>query len=151
MKRANDRTLETREVDSRKKSWAPPSLLPDPDPEDGYKFRWVRTSIMGDADKMNVSVRRREGWEPVRAEDHPELMLSMGAGGSDSTSGLIEVGGLVLCKTTEESASGRRDYYERENKKQMDAVDNTYLRENDPRMPISKPERSTQVTFGSGS
>jgi hypothetical protein len=33
-------------------------------------------------------------------------------------------------------------------KDQMDSVDNTYLSENDPRMPMSKPERTTRVKFG---
>jgi len=32
----------------------------------------------------------------------------------------------------------------------MQSVDNTYMRENDPRMPMFK-ERSSKVTFGTGS
>ena len=31
---------------------------------------------------------------------------------------------------------------------QVDAVDNNYLRESDPRMPKLRPERSSRVTFG---
>jgi hypothetical protein len=34
--------------------------------------------------------------------------------------------------------------------RQMESVDNNYMRENDPRMPVLRPERSTKVTFGSG-
>ena len=63
---------------------------------DGYKFRWVRTAINGQSDVRNVSVRRREGWEPCRAEDHPELALSLDD--SSKQSGNVEIGGLMLCK-----------------------------------------------------
>jgi hypothetical protein len=34
--------------------------------------------------------------------------------------------------------------------KQMESVDNNYLRENDPRMPLLRPEKSTRTTFGKG-
>ena len=41
------------------------------------------------------------------------------------------------------------DYYDKQNKSQIDSVDNNFLRENDPRMPLFS-ERKTKVTFGSG-
>jgi len=31
---------------------------------------------------------------------------------------------------------------------QMSAVDNNYLKQSDPRMPVLKPERSTRTSFG---
>jgi hypothetical protein len=48
---------------------------------------------MGTADPSNTSAKLREGWEPVKAEDHPELMHM-----SDPNSrfkGNIEIGGLL--------------------------------------------------------
>jgi hypothetical protein len=30
----------------------------------------------------------------------------------------------------------------------MQAVDNSYLRNSDPRMPVLKPERATRTSFG---
>ena len=36
----------------------------------------------------------REGWTPVKAEDHPELMLSSDVG--SQFEGNIEVGGLLF-------------------------------------------------------
>ena len=72
--RAN-RETETRAKVERPRTWAPPTLLPDPDPEAGYKFRWVRVSTMGQNDPRNVSSKLREGWEPVRAADHPEISM----------------------------------------------------------------------------
>jgi len=69
------RNLETRENDIRDMPWEPASLLPDPDSQDGWVFRWIRTSMVGNPDNTNVSKKFREGWEPVRAEDHPELQI----------------------------------------------------------------------------
>jgi hypothetical protein len=41
-------------------------------------------------------------------------------------------------------------YYDNQNQAQMDSVDNNFLRENDPRMPLFS-EKKSKVTFGSGS
>ena len=38
------RTETTRESSERRKGWQRQSLLPTPEPRDGLKFRWVRTS-----------------------------------------------------------------------------------------------------------
>jgi len=131
------RETETRAASEREKSWEPPQVLPDPTPEEGYSFRWIRTGILGAADNVNVSKRFREGWEPVLAEDHPELMLV-----SDRNSafkGNVEIGGLLLCKTSTENVDARKKYY----------MDQNYMRESDPRMPKLN-ESSTRVTFGGG-
>lgn len=141
-----DRNSKTRDETLRAKSWQPPSILPDPKPEPGYKFRWIRTSLLGLADNPNVSVRFREGWQPVRAEDHPELQIR-----SDHKSafkGNVEVGGLLLCKIPEEDATARQRYYEQLAEKQLEAVDNSFMKENDPRMPLLKTERTTRVQMG---
>jgi hypothetical protein len=139
---------ETREAEKREEVWKPASLLPVPLPQPGYAFRWVRTSSFGVADNKNVSSRIREGWTPVKAEDHPELQIM-----SDTDSrypDCIEVGGLLLCKTAIENVTARTKYYEKRAADQMSTVDNNYLRENDPRMPLMKPERKSRTTFGSG-
>jgi hypothetical protein len=145
-----NRELENREAQAREESWVPPSQLPTPEPQDGYRFRWVRTSVMGLDDSRNVSIRRREGWEPVKAEDHPELLLDLGLpNNSTSKTGLVEFGGLMLCKTTEAKATGRQRYYERLADQQLQSVDNNYLKESDSRMPMFSEKRS-DVTFGRG-
>jgi hypothetical protein len=139
---------ETREAEKREVSWKPSSILPIPLPQPGYVFRWIRTSAFGVPDNKNVSARIREGWEPVKAEDHPELQIM-----SDKDSrfpGNVEVGGLLLCKTAIENVTARRNYYEKRAADQMATVDNNYLRENDPRMPLARPERKTRTTFGTG-
>jgi hypothetical protein len=141
------RELDTREVAERPKHWMPPQLLPDPNPEEGYAFRWIRISSLGKDDATNISGKLREGWEPVRASDHPEIRLFGSANGKFPDS--VEVGGLLLCKTPVEFTQQRDEYYRKQAEAQMASVDNTYMRENDPRMPMFK-ERSSKVTFGKG-
>ena len=127
-------------------SWIPASVIPDPEPQDGWVFRWVRTSILGQTDATHTSRMFREGWEPVKAEDHPELMLTSDVG--SKYEGNIEVGGLLLCKAPEGKMQSRSEHFQKMADNQMQSVDNNYLRENDPRMPLLEPERSTRTTFG---
>jgi hypothetical protein len=121
-------------------------MLPVPEPRPGIEYRWIRTSTLGQSDNTNVSSRFREGWTPVRAEDHPNLQVV-----SDIDSRFtdnIEVGGLLLCQNSTENVQARRDEQNRQAKSQMQAVDNSYLRNSDPRMPVLNPERSTRSSFG---
>ena len=141
------RDLETREIAERPKQWMPPQLLPDPNPEPGYAFRWIRISTLNKADATNISSKLREGWEPVKASDHPEIRLFGSTTGQFPDS--VEVGGLLLCKTPVEFTEQRDAYYRQQAEAQMQSVDNTFMRENDPRMPMFK-ERSSKVTFGKG-
>jgi len=141
------RELDTREKAERPKQWMPPQLLPDPKPEEGYAYRWIRISSQGKDDPTNLSGKLREGWEPVRASDHPEIRLFGKTEGQFEDS--IQVGGLMLCKTPVEFTQQRDAYYQKQADAQMQSVDNTYMRENDPRMPMFKERKST-VTFGKG-
>jgi len=45
----------------------------------------------------------------------------------------------------------KRDYIANQAGLQMEAVDHNLLRENDARMPLLPPDRSTHVKFGDGS
>ena len=141
------RELDTREKMERPKQWMPPQLLPDPNPEPGYAFRWIRIASLGKDDATNISGKLREGWEPVRAIDHPEIRLF--GSSNPKFPDCVEVGGLLLCKTPVEFTQQRDEYYRKQAEAQMASVDNTYMRENDPRMPMFK-ERSSKVTFGKG-
>lgn len=141
-----------RELASREKTarvvYTPPSTLPDPIPTPGYVYRWIATHLLGQADPTNVSKKLREGWEPVKAEDHPELMLA-----GNAKTGNVEIGGLILCKMSAEQARARNEYYATQAQQQMESVDNHYLRNNDPRMPLFS-DRKTSVSrggFGTGS
>ena len=141
------RALQGREANARPTKWLPPQLLPDPNPEEGYAFRWIRIATLGKDDATNISGKLREGWEPVKASEHPEIRLY--SSGQSRFPDSIEVGGLLLCKTPVELTEQRNAYYSQQAEAQMQSVDNTYMRENDPRMPLFK-ERSSKVTFGKG-
>src|SRR6056300_961019 len=142
-----DRDLGSRETESRKKAWQRPELLPSPTPEAGYDYHWVRVSTQGQVDATNVSSKLREGWEPVKATDHPEI--TMVAIEQERFKDNIVIGGLMLCKAPKELVEERNEYYSTQAKSQMHSVDNNLMRENDPRMPLFN-ERKTKVTFGKG-
>lgn len=142
------RDLDTRAKMERPKQWMPPELLPSPNPEDGYEFRWIRISTLGTADPGHVSAKLREGWEPVKASEHPEIQI-MATGEKPRFPDSIEIGGLLLCKTPKEFVDQRNGYYQRQTDSQMQSVDNAFMRENDPRMPVFK-ERRSEVKFGRG-
>lgn len=139
-----------RAAEPRKKTWQPPNLLPDPNPKEGWTYRWIRTSTLGEPDVTNVSVRRREGWSPVHPNEVPELMVEVDPSVKESDKGTIQVGGLMLCKMPKEMADARKEYYENLAHQQQTSVDNNLMRESNPRMPLSAPERHTKVTFGTG-
>lgn len=142
-----DRDLEKRERVQRKAAWKRPEVLPSPTPQPGYVFHWVRVSTRGESDATNVSSKLREGWEPVLAKDHPEIFL-MGVENERFKDNVV-IGGLLLCKAPEELIAERSAYYNNQTQSQMRAVDNSLMRENDPRMPLFN-ERKTTVTFGKG-
>lgn len=138
------RDLESRAKETRE-AYTPPSLLPTPNPEPGFSFRWVATHVLGEANPVNMSKRLREGWEPVKAEDHPELMLGQKTGN-------VEIGGLMLVKIPSERVAARAEFYNGQAQRQMDSVDNSFMAQNDPRMPKFN-RRKTSVSrsgFGTG-
>lgn len=145
------RDSETRTTAQRKQAWTPPQLLPEPNPIPGIRFKYIRISSMGIADPTNVSAKLREGWEPVKASDHPEIMHLADNNPNSRFKDGIEIGGLLLCKAPEEMVMQRREYYANMNQAQMEGVDNSFLREKDGRsnMALFSDKKST-VSFGRG-
>jgi len=137
------RELETREKTTRY-VYKPSSALPDPTPQAGVAFRYIATHILGQSDPTNVSRKMRDGWEPVKAVDHPE-MLYLG-----STAGNVEIGGLMLCKMPTDRVEARGDYYNRQAATQMESVENNFMRNNDPRMPLFADKKSSSTRGNSG-
>jgi len=140
------RTAQTREKDSRRKPWQPPSTLDAPPAPEGFVHRWIRESVMGQDDKKNLSARLREGFDLVRADEYPDFEAPTIQDGKHA--GVIGVGGLVLARFPIESRKERQEYFKAKTSDQMDAVDNDMMREQHPSMPILKPERQSRVTFG---
>ena len=116
------RKSETRETETRRKPWAPPSHLEAPEPPVGFVHRWIRVAMRGEEDKMNVHAKLREGWEPVRKDEYP-----------DYEAPVID--------------DGRAAYYGTRTREQMVAVDQDLMKDQHPSMPISN-NRQSRVTFG---
>jgi len=141
------RELEERLMVERPKQWMQAELLPEPEKQFGYEYRWIRVSTLNTADPRNISGKFREGWEPVRIEEQPKFQFIV-----DPTSRFkenIEIGGLLLCKTPIEFVEQRNAHFAKEAQAQVDAVDNTMMRQSDPRMPMFK-ERKSSTSFGRG-
>ena len=141
------REMTARVMDERPKQWMQAELLPEPDKQPGYAYRWVRVSTLNAADPRNISGKFREGWEPVRIEEQPKFQFVV-----DPTSRFkdnIEIGGLLLCKTPTEFVEQRDAHFAKQAQSQVEAVDNTMMRQSDPRMPMFK-ERKSSTSFGKG-
>ena len=104
-------------------------------------------ATLGRIDATNVSSKLREGWEPVKATDHPEI--TMVTVEQEKFKDNVVIGGLMLCKAPEEMVGERNDYFAQQSKAQIASVDNNLMRENDPRMPLFN-DRKSKVTFGNG-
>lgn len=146
-KKRIDRETDNRVISERPNSWRPPELLPEPDKQAGYSYRWIRVSMLGAADARNISSKIREGWEPVRAEEQPRFKLLIDPNSRYPDN--IEIGGLLLCKTPDEFVEQRAAYYADQTRAQTEAVDNNLMRQSDSRMPIFKESKSS-TSFGKG-
>jgi len=135
-----------RAAEVRPKTWAPSNTLPDPHQRPGKKFRWIRTSAGGQSDALNVSRRQREGWEPVKASDYPELQVLCDRDSRYPDS--IEVGGLLLCVTPEENVRARNEYYRNQTGNQMRAVNSQLMAEQDPRLQTMYRKVESETRFG---
>jgi hypothetical protein len=142
------RELDKRTAVERPTHWAPPELLPEPDKQAGYAYRWIRVASLNQADPRNLSAKLREGWEPVRIEEQPKFQMLVDPNSRYKDN--IEIGGLLLCKTPEEFVKQRNNYYSKQADAQMDAVENTLMRQSDPRMPLYNESKTTS-SFGKGS
>jgi len=142
------REMQTRELTKRPQQWSPAELLPEPDKQSGFAYRWIRISTNGQADPRNLSAKLREGWEPVSIDEQPQFQLLVDPNSRFKDS--IEIGGLLLCKTPEEFVGQRNQHYANQTQAQTDAVDNHLMRQSDARMPLFKESKSV-TSFGKGS
>ena len=141
------RELETRAVQERPKQWTQPELLPEPDKQEGFAYRWIRVATLNTLDARNYSAKIREGWEPCKLDEQPKFQLLVDPNSRFKDN--IEIGGLLLCKTPEEFVVQRNKHYSDQAEAQMVAVDNTLMRQSDPRMPLFNERKST-TSFGKG-
>jgi hypothetical protein len=146
--RRESRAAMTRDKTARRKPWAPPSRLDAPPAPPGFKNRWIRRETMGQDDRMNISSKLREGYELVRADEHPDFVSPTVEDGRHA--GVISVGAVVLARIPEETVAERNAYYQNRARDQQRAIDNELLKSNaHDSMRITSPERRSRTTFGS--
>jgi len=139
------RSAAGRDSKKSRQPWQPPQILETPEPPPGMKYRWLRTHIRGEADKTNVHMRMREGYEvvpPAEVEGYDLPTIDEG-----THAGTVGVGGLMLGKIPQEVADERNEYFQSRTDNQMKAVDNDLMKDEHPSMPISN-ERTSKVVFG---
>ncbi len=143
------RSSETREKETRRKPWSPPSRLDAPPAPEGYKHRWLRAEVNGNLDNQNIYSKLREGYELVRLEDLPEEYRGMLPTMDDGKhAGVVAVGGLLLARIPDETVDERNAYFRKKAQDQLHAVDNEMMRENaHSSMRLQAPERSSRTTF----
>ena len=141
------REIQSRAIEERPKQWQQPELLPEPDKQEGYAYRWIRVSTLNSADPRNLSAKLREGWEAVKSEEQPQL--AMLADPQSRFKDNIEVGGLLLCKTPKEFVEQRNAHFDKLSQSQTESVDNNIMRQSDARMPMFSERKST-TSFGKG-
>ena len=130
----------------RKVTYTPPSYLDAPKPnDDGIKYRWLRVSMGGEDDARNIAKKKREGYEFVRKEEHPDFDVPVHESGKYA--GVIGTGDLVLAKIDTEMADAKKEYFDKKTITQTEAVDNDLLKEQNPSMPITQ-RRNSSVSFG---
>ena len=139
----------TRQKETRKKDWTPPSSLDAPAAPQGYAHRWIRTATAGFDDAANVSKKLREGWEFVKADT---LLSEIGPNEypvlhEGKHAGLVGIGGLVLARIPLEILKSRAEYFRKITQDRTDAIDRDLMKEQHPDMPINI-ERQSRVTFG---
>ena len=139
------RASQTREKESRKKVWTPPSSLDAPPAPTGFQHRWIRAESLGFQDTKNIAGRIRSGYELVRSDEYPDADYPQVEEGKYK--GVIGVGGLLLARVPEEIAKQRNEYYTKQHEEKVNAVDNDLMKEQHPSMPINI-DRQTRVTFG---
>jgi hypothetical protein len=139
------RASQTREKESRKKVWSPPSSLDAPPAPTGFQHRWIRAESMGFEDSKNVQGRVRSGYELVRADEYPDSDFPVVESGKYK--GVIGVGGLVLARVPDEIVKQRADYYAQQHNDKVEAMDKDLMKDEHQSMPIDI-DRQSRVTFG---
>lgn len=132
------RSSESREAEAREAAtWLPRASLPDPNPEPGWSFRWIRVRVGAQNDLTNVSGRLREGWVVVRPEEQMEIARTLVNGGKGQDS--IVIGDSMLCKIPTATVKLREEYYRKQRVAQNAGMSANLLRIQDARMPMLRP------------
>jgi hypothetical protein len=125
----SSRDSQSHDNQTRRKPWRPVRSLETPPAPEGYTYRWIRESMLGQEDRANVSRRIREGWELVRGTELPDDWRSLPTMDNGRHEGVVYNEGLLLAKIPNETVEERRTYYRAKSRQATDALDNSMFNE----------------------
>lgn len=138
----------SRETKERKKVWKPRNRQQHLIAPEGYKYRYVRRQVKGlGEDTENILGRMEEGYIPVTPDEIKGQVENVRVLEEGKIAGTVVAGDSILMKIPQELADQRTEYYRQKVKQMEKAIDNDLMKENNPKMPISK-SRNTRVEVG---
>ena len=105
-------------------------------------LRWIRISVKGEDDIMNVGKKQQEGWIFVTPDEVPEMAITSFVREEGRYLGAVCRGDLALAKKPTVKVKARQKFYEKKANEQMDAVNAQLMKNSDSRMPISNTSKS---------
>ena len=114
----------------------------------GLDLRWIRISLRGQEDIMNVGKREQEGWTFVEPGEVPEMASTSYVRDEGRYLGTVCRGDVALAKKPINQVKARRAFYEKKANDMMDAVNAQLYNNSDARlrnMPVSNSSRSTTM------
>ena len=115
---------------------------------EGLDLRWIRISLRGQEDIMNVGKREQEGWTFVEPGEVPEMASTSYVRDEGRYLGTVCRGDVALAKKPINQVKARRAFYEKKSNDMMDAVNAQLYNNSDARlrnMPVSNSSRSTTM------
>jgi len=112
----------TDRMESKDMEWRRPTNLDAPPARPGYKQRWIRAQFRSDQDNLNWSQKLREGWTPRDPATVPDVSSYFPVRDHSAGTGVIQVGGLVLCEMPLQKAESRARKIAEATRRQQDSV-----------------------------
>ena len=109
---------------------------------EGMSLRWLRISLKGQEDIMNVGKKQQEGWVFVTPDEVPEMAVTSFVREEGRYIGTVCRGDLALAKMPTGKVKARKRFYEKKANDMMDAVNAQLMKSSDSRMPISNTSKS---------
>ena len=145
-----ERSNATREATTREEEYffEEPDALTIPDmvqarfDNEEMSLRWIRISVKGEDDIMNVGKKQQEGWIFVTPDEVPEMAITSFVREEGRYLGAVCRGDLALAKKPTVKVKARQKFYENKANDMMDAVNAQLMKNSDSRMPISNTSKS---------
>jgi len=145
-----ERSNATREATTREEEYffEEPDALTIPDmvqarfDNEDMSLRWIRISVKGEDDIMNVGKKQQEGWIFVTPDEVPEMAITSFVREEGRYLGAVCRGDLALAKKPTVKVKARQKFYENKANEQMDAVNAQLMKNSNSRMPISNTSKS---------